>query len=227
MPSRTACLLAAALLVLGPAPAPAEFIVFNFEDQPATYVPPGPRPGALRNLVLTRDGLTVSVTRAGARFDVVANVAPGQVKPPAWGLRSLDPFFDVSPASGPFVLDFSVPLAAFALDVGDYGQDADRVVLQAFSGPGGTGALLASAAAELPGGPDVFAFVTLGVASAAPIRSVVVLGGEVPGFNSVFYDNLRAEPVPEPAALALFGVGAVVLLGRRCRPRRGRMCAKE
>ena len=128
---------------LAPPTARAETIVFDFEDQPATYPGSGPRPGALTSLSLTQAGLTITIDRLGDpgldRFDIVANVPPGQVKPPSWGLRSLDPFFRNAPDAGPFVVDFSVAISSLTVDAGDYGDDADIVTLMAFSGLGGTG----------------------------------------------------------------------------------------
>jgi hypothetical protein len=203
-----------------------EVAVFDFENQAATYVPPGPRPGALPQLVLTESGLTITITLAG-RFDIVANVEPGQTKPASWGLRSLDPFVDNTPPAGPFVVDFSLPVFGFTVDAGDYGQDADTITVQAFSGTGGTGTLVGSSSAGLPGGPAVFDFRTLTVAGIDPIRSVVLIGGETPGFNSMFFDNFRVAltPVPEPASATLLALGSLFLLGegwRRQRRRAGR-----
>jgi hypothetical protein len=184
--------------------AQADTFVFGFEDQAATSLP---RTGAHTSLTMTNAFLTVVVSRPGSSFDIINN-AGVQAKPSEFGQRSLDPFFNVS--NTPFVADFSTLITSVSIDMGDYGEDADTLILEAYSELGGTGTLLASSTFVLTPGSS-FSFSTLSVA-AAGIRSVRFIGGSPAFPNSVFYDNLTittqpANPVPEPATLLLLGTG--------------------
>ncbi len=76
----------------------AEPILFDFENQAATYIPPGPRPGTLSSLTITESGLTITVRRPGTNFDIVANVEPAQTKPACW-LRIVPAFPEALPFS--------------------------------------------------------------------------------------------------------------------------------
>lgn len=206
---------------LAPRAASADLVTFDFEAQTPTWNHPlGSRPGALNALMLTEAGLTATVTREGnRRFDVVRNVvAPAdQLKASAFGLSSLDPFFDFK--AGAFLIDFSTPIAKASVEMGDYGGDTDTLLLQAYSGAGATGMLLASQSLLLAGGGDTYSFLTLSVASDAPIASLRLIGGVKNFGNSVFYDNLQVESIPEPASvvaltIGMLGMGASRLRGR-------------
>lgn len=139
------------------------------------------------------------------------------VGPPDFGARSLSPFPD-STNPAPFVLDFDVGFQTVSLDAGDFGQDEDTVELRAYAGPGGTGALLATATATLPGGPGPdFGGTTLTVSAAGDlVRSIVFAGGSAAFPNSVYWDNIRAfqadlPAIPAPVAAALLGAGLLGL----------------
>lgn len=193
-----------AITLLSGTTARADTLRFNFEDQSATSLP---RAGAHTGLTMTNAFLTVVISRPGSSFDVINN-AGVQAKPPEFGQRSLDPFFNVSDT--PFIADFSALASSVSIDMGDYGEDADTLILEAYSELGGTGTLLASSTFVLTPGSS-FSFSTLSVA-AAGIRSVRFIGGGPDFPNSVFYDNLTvttqpANPVPEPATLLLLGTG--------------------
>jgi hypothetical protein len=199
------------------APAFADSITFDFEG-----LAPTARTGALSTLSLTVAGLTVDITRPGSVFDIVDNTAAGQLgKPSSWGSRSLDPFFDESSAT-PFNLNFSTPVTELAVEFGDYAADAmDVLTLNAYSGLNGTGMLVATIAVpfeelSFPG------IATARLASARAFRSIRMIGGTSAFPNSVFYDTLSAQPVPEPASLLLLGSGLAAVIGARRRNRRRR-----
>lgn len=212
--------MAAAFAVVTGASSAAADVEFNFEGDAATFDPAtGSRSGALSAYSATVEGLTMTLGRAdGAVFDIVANTGGQDGKPEAFGLRSLDPFFDMGDL--PFVASFSRGLLALSIDFGDYGEDSpDTMQLQIWSGEGGTGVLLGSATADFGGEfPD---FNTITIDSAVAFRSATFTAGS-PGFeNSVFYDNLTATvaTVPEPATWALliagFGLAGAQLRRRR------------
>lgn len=189
-------------------------IVFDFEDETATFNPPPSRPGDLASLTMTESGLTATITREqNARFDIVQNASnpASQVKPAVFGRNSLDPFWDTGNTA--FLVNFSSPILGAQVDMGDYGGDTDTLVLRAYSGLGATGTLLDSSSLILPApGPNEnFSFSTLSVSSSSSINSLWMIGGSSNFPNSVFYDNLTVNVVPEPSSLALAGLGLLVL----------------
>lgn len=184
--------------------------IFDFESEAAT----GVSSGGLTTLSMTNTGLTMTITRpGGTAFDIVDNVAqPG--KPASWGNRSLSPFFNTS--GGAFIFDFSTDIDFFTIEAGDYGADSDDIVLEAWSGLGGTGTLIATAG--LSYGTSAFPTVALtGSGIPGVARSIVAKGGSVDFPDSLFWDNVEAHaaPVPEPATFAILGIGAVALLRRK------------
>ena len=61
------------LLMISPF-AIADLVVFDFEDQAATFIYPATRTGTLTTLTMTESGLTVTITReAEGQFDIVSN----------------------------------------------------------------------------------------------------------------------------------------------------------
>lgn len=176
---------------------------FTFEDQAPTSSDSS-RPGALGEIKSTRSGLEMSLTRPGARFDVIANQGL-QAKPAAWGSRSIDPF--VSQIARPFVINFNRPVEKVIVFFGDYGEDrSDRLVLEGFTKPGATGALVDNAVGFLTNaGPKEFTDEVLQV-SGKGIRSLRVIGGTSSHPNSVFIDNVRVtfeSALPDLAGTAL------------------------
>jgi hypothetical protein len=185
--------------------AKADTVSFNFEPLAPSVS------GFLNSLTLTQGGLTMTLTRENnGRFDIFNNGAEPNF-PQAWGARSLAPF---SSANTAFVANFSQALSAVSIEMGDFGQDEDIPLIQAFSGLNGTGTLLGTASSTLAGGTVGFTSVTLSV-PVGGIQSVRFIGGSAGFPNSVLYDNINVtfsplgptQPVPEPTTMALLGIG--------------------
>ncbi|MCA9135694.1 MAG: PEP-CTERM sorting domain-containing protein [Planctomycetales bacterium] len=122
----------------------------------------------------------------------------------ATGTSQLDP--------GAFILDFNRPIDSISVDMGDFGQESDTLVLQAFSGSSGTGTLLGEDTGFIPT-INGFVFENLSVAQSG-IRSVRMIGGSEFIPNSVFYDNITVTTaIPEPSSTVLLVLG---LLGGAC-----------
>jgi hypothetical protein len=135
-----------------------------------------------------------------------------------FGMQGMSMFGDTGPPQDPgaFVFDFDKPLTSAVVEMGDFGQDTDNLLLQAFDGIGATGNLLASDTGSLPGGGNNFGFETLSV-TATNIRSLRMIGGSNSG-NSVFYDNIVVTSIPEPSsAMLLTAVGTTFAALRRRR----------
>jgi hypothetical protein len=200
----------------GAGEARADLVTFDFEGLAATAPPPG---GALASLVLTEPGLTLTLTREGGqRFDIFNNAL--SPFPASYGTRSLDPFSGVTSPTA-IIGTFSSAVDGVSIDLGDFGDDADNLLLEAFSGLGGTGTLLASATGTLPGGGFAFTGTTLSV-TATGISSIRFIGGLPPGANSVFYDNITANvtAVPEASSIAMGGLVVLAGLGHAWRRRK-------
>ena len=187
---------------------------FDFEELTPTYVyedDGSSRPGELTILIIEKPGNTITITReegyeGGYRFDTVDNQSGGQIsKPLAFGDISLDPFFDESYETA-FIINFSIPVSSFQVDMGDYNTiidvkpaDDDTLVLEAFSLDNASGKLLDRDTFDLPDTPangPTFSYESLFLATPIGecIRSVRMIGGSISYPHSVFYDNIILKP---------------------------------
>jgi hypothetical protein len=180
-----------ALDPLGPRDLPSSGPVFvTFEEF---------QPGVYDSLTADAGHVRLSINRTDG-VEIRDNTDPHQEKPAAYGLRTLSSF-NAQTSDTPFVIDFSAPVSAFAARVGDYGEDADDLRLEAFSGPGATGARLAVDTGFLAAGGHDFSDVDLSV-GAAGIRSVRLIGGSPDFPHSVYVDHIRVTAAPGRADLA-------------------------
>jgi hypothetical protein len=190
------------LLTVGtPKAARADVVTFTFETL-ATQ-------SGLTTLTLTGGGLTATLTRPGSTFGIIdLSAGAGFGVPASWGARSLD-FEDTG--NTPFVLNFSQGISGLSIDMGRFGDAAEVLSLQLFSGLNGTGTLLGSSSIPLAAGPNFFSLQTPSVTTATPALSARFIGGNSSLPNSVFYDNIVAT-FNGPATTAAPETGRIVLV---------------
>lgn len=163
----------------------AQIATFNFESLDTTSG------GALDSLTMTSGTVTMTITRgSGAHFDIF-DLSPYS-GPPSWGARTLDPFQEGNFNPGrQFIADFANPICVFQIEFGDYDGDDDTFVLNAWSGPGGTGTLLDTYSSFYSINKTLPDDVGRGTVSGgtASIKSVT-WDSTGDYYNSLYYDNI-------------------------------------
>jgi hypothetical protein len=140
-------------------------------------------------------GTRIFLDRAGNGFELSSNSA----RPASWGEFSLSPFSDTAHAT-PYILNFGLPVTGFSCDMGDSSNDVDSLSMKAYSGPNGTGILLASTSDVLQPSPiGQFTSKRLSL-QAAGIKSIVIIGGSPTMLHSVYYDNFTIITKPVPSS---------------------------
>lgn len=158
---------------------------------------------------LTTGGVTFTFTAGTGAFEVVASGSPGA---PIAGNALLS--YITNPGPGAFKATMAGGFGSFAIGCGDYNADEDHCHLSAYDAAGG---LLDTATYINPA--STYGGGMLSVASATPIAYVTFWDGE-PYAGAVAWDNISYTPaVPEPATVALMGLGlaAVGAMARRRR----------
>ncbi|OAI41064.1 hypothetical protein AYO38_04650 [bacterium SCGC AG-212-C10] len=179
------------------AAAAEESITFDFENEGATSTTGGAQnhPGALTSLVMTKSGLTMTITRqGGGTFDIVQG---NQFWPPEWGSKSLDPFSQQT-SNTRFIATFSEYVSSVYIEGADIGGDNDHLGITAYELPDGQGQTRGSdGGVGVPSLPDRRGFLV----SNSGIRSVTFIGGAIPNIHSVYWDRLIVTRfIPDPPA---------------------------
>lgn len=184
----------------------------DFESQPVSD------PSALTSLPVAGGvgTLTISDPTDPQAFGI-QNLAALQIKGSApLGSRSVQP--DLYDDPTPLNVNFFQPVTSFSLDFADASDQVDQLSLKAFSGPNGTGSVLATQTGTLTSALDQFVIQTLTV-SGTGIGSVQFVGGPA-GTDQAFYDNFRvttsgvvAVPLPTAAKVFPLGIACAVLGG--------------
>lgn len=192
---------------------------FEYSDGVYSSTWGGVFPGSFNNEVLssiTNLSNTLRLTRQGGSGydfkgpdDVVENRTPAH-----WGRDCLSSFNNTS--EGYFQAEFiGNTYAQVSIDFGDFGGDVDDIILEAWSGVGGV--LLNTATFIGYNEPAVSPLIskTLTVGSNSPIGMIRFIGGNSSFPNSMYFDNIVANPVPEPATMLVLGTGVLALIRRR------------
>lgn len=150
---------------------------------------------------LSTADFTITYTGGTGTFDVVS-ASPGA---PIVD-HALISFFK-NPGSAPFKVAFSTPVSSFSIGVGDFNADEDNTFLEAYSA---SSTLLDSDTYVNPASMFGGGFLLATSSTVTPISYVLFWDAE-PFPGAVLWDNMSYEKVttevPEPASLALLGLG--------------------
>ncbi|MCB8933327.1 MAG: PEP-CTERM sorting domain-containing protein [Fimbriimonadaceae bacterium] len=195
------------------------YSLFDFESEAATSDIGSGSPGALTSVTMTDNGLTLELYReGGATFDIWDATSTEGFFPLTWETRVLDPFANLTTDDW-FIGNFSSAVKQVEVEMTDFGSDEDELVMEVYSGLDATGTLIATKTLSWGGNssPSYMALGWSSVFESGAARSIRFRGG-VPDFpNSMYYDNIAATPVPEPASFAALLLGGAALLRRRNR----------
>lgn len=169
----------------------------------------------------TNGGLTLDISRSGGQTMEIIDAQgylPSFPFPLSWGTRSLSPFTDPT-QNDYFVGNFSTGISAVEVEMTDFGQDDDTLELMVWSGLNGTGTLLGTSTVSFGANssPNYAAVGWNGLAGNLVGQSITFRGGDGTSFyNSMYIDNIHAlTAVPEPATIALMGLGLAAMARRR------------
>ncbi len=170
--------------------------------------------GSHAALSFTDAGVTLDVSQAAGNFEVMDLTGPGG--PASWGVRTLLP--DTNFASV-IIGNFSQPQAFVGVEAGDFFADTDTITLEGWSGLNGTGVLVDTAFVVYPstlGIPGDIASLNVFSNGLGTINSVRMFSIGAGGDSNMYFDNIRTRSVvPEPATIAVLGLGVAALVRRR------------
>jgi hypothetical protein len=175
--------LIAATVVCSAVPAHASFVLaFNRDRTPMEH---------FDSLSVTQQDLTATISRGadGFTFDNMYHNPGAEI----FGARSLT---TGDTNDTPFVVDFSHPVTNFSVDVAHLGGTDTAAWLEGFSGPSGTGKLIASDNNVVP---TASGFAVIELSTLAGGIQSVSFGSRGSGETTpVYFDNLTVQDLPAP-----------------------------